>query len=293
MGIHKLIVQILLKRSTTRNMILKEYRIAMPLSVEEYHIGQLYMIAKHSSEESKHGEGVEVVENCPIDDADHGKGQYTEKKIHLSSRLPSWIRSMVPKIFYVTEKAWNYYPFTITEYTCSFIPRCTISIQTKYLNDKGTTENCLDISEDLLENRIVDFVDIVNDPVSEHRYKSSEDLTKVQSKNTGRGPLSSNWLEGAEPVMTSYKSVSVKLDLWGFQSRLEDYVHKSIREVLLVGHRQAVAWLDDWHGMSIEEVRQFESRMQQETNQRLLQDLVDSPLTPATPSEKKGWFSWS
>ena len=28
-------------------------------------------------------------------------------------------RSMVPKIFYVTEKAWNYYPFTITEYSVS------------------------------------------------------------------------------------------------------------------------------------------------------------------------------
>lgn len=33
----------------------------------QYHVGQLYMIAKHSSEESKNGEGVEVVENCPID----------------------------------------------------------------------------------------------------------------------------------------------------------------------------------------------------------------------------------
>ena len=44
------------------------------------------MIAKHSAEESKHGEGVEVVENCPIDDPDHGKGQYTEKRIHLSNR---------------------------------------------------------------------------------------------------------------------------------------------------------------------------------------------------------------
>lgn len=30
------------------------------------------------------------------------------------SRLPAWIQKLIPKIFYVTEKAWNYYPFTIT-----------------------------------------------------------------------------------------------------------------------------------------------------------------------------------
>lgn len=30
------------------------------------------------------------------------------------SKLPYWIQSFVPKIFYITEKAWNYYPFTIT-----------------------------------------------------------------------------------------------------------------------------------------------------------------------------------
>lgn len=31
-----------------------------------------------------------------------------------SSKLPYWIQSILPRIFYVTEKAWNYYPFTIT-----------------------------------------------------------------------------------------------------------------------------------------------------------------------------------
>lgn len=30
------------------------------------------------------------------------------------SKLPSWARAVVPKIFYVTEKAWNYYPYTVT-----------------------------------------------------------------------------------------------------------------------------------------------------------------------------------
>ena len=27
---------------------------------------------------------------------------------------------MIPNIFYITEKAWNYFPYTITEYTVSW-----------------------------------------------------------------------------------------------------------------------------------------------------------------------------
>ena len=42
------------------------------------------MIAKHSSEQSHGGEGVEVIENRPHEDEVHGKGQFTEKRVHLS-----------------------------------------------------------------------------------------------------------------------------------------------------------------------------------------------------------------
>lgn len=99
------------------------------------------MIARHSLEQSGDGEGVEVVENCEIEDPEHGKGQFTEKRIHLSSRLPYWVQSICPRVFYITEKAWNYYPFTITEYTCSFVPKFNISILTRYEDNSGTTEN--------------------------------------------------------------------------------------------------------------------------------------------------------
>ena len=34
-------------------MLIKEYRIPLPMSVEEYRIAQLYMIAKKSKQESK------------------------------------------------------------------------------------------------------------------------------------------------------------------------------------------------------------------------------------------------
>uniref|UniRef100_A0A0K8S6L2 Phosphatidylinositol transfer protein N-terminal domain-containing protein n=1 Tax=Lygus hesperus TaxID=30085 RepID=A0A0K8S6L2_LYGHE len=102
-------------------VLLKEYRICMPLSVEEYRIGQLYMIARHSLEQTESGNGVEIVENKECEDPQHGKGQFTEKRIHLNGRLPYWLQAVLPSVFYITEKAWNYYPYTVTEYTCSFL----------------------------------------------------------------------------------------------------------------------------------------------------------------------------
>lgn len=50
----------------------------------QYQIGQLYMVARHSLEQSNGGDGVEVVDNKECFDPEHGKGTYTEKRIHLS-----------------------------------------------------------------------------------------------------------------------------------------------------------------------------------------------------------------
>jgi len=301
-------------------MLIKEYRICMPITVEEYKIGQLYMIAKHSHEESQKGEGVEVVENRPHEDPVHGSGQYTEKRIYISSKLPGWIKSMVPRIFYVTEKAWNYYPFTITEYSCSFIPRFSVNILTKYENNNGSTDNCLDSSSETLDARVVDFIDIATDPCAPHHFKEEEDLSKFRSKKTPRGPLLEGWRDHVKPIMCSYKLVDVRFEMmYLIQNRVEEFVHKSIREILLVGHRQAFAWIDEWFGLSLQDVRDYEARMQEETNDKVRQkgsepttpqpledevggstpDFVTPGCTPGntptspTGGQKKGWFSWS
>lgn len=50
----------------------------------QYRVGQLYMIARHSYEQTDNGEGVETIINAPCEDPVHGKGQFTEKRIHLS-----------------------------------------------------------------------------------------------------------------------------------------------------------------------------------------------------------------
>ncbi|KAL4657919.1 cytoplasmic phosphatidylinositol transfer protein 1-like [Arapaima gigas] len=254
-------------------MLMKEYRICMPLTVEEYRIGQLYMISKHSHEQSDRGEGVEVVQNEPFEDPTHGCGQFTEKRLYLNSKLPSWARAVVPKIFYITEKAWNYYPYTITvlfsfPLQCSFLPKFSIHIKTKYEDNKGSNDSIFD-SEPKDEDTEVCFIDVAYDEIPERYYKEEEDLRCFRSEKTLRGPLLEGWRDTQQPIMCSYKLVAVKFEVWGLQTRVEQFVHKVVRDILLLGHRQAFAWVDEWIDMTMDEVREYERATQEATNKKI------------------------
>ncbi|XP_061633742.1 cytoplasmic phosphatidylinositol transfer protein 1b isoform X2 [Phyllopteryx taeniolatus] len=251
-------------------MLMKEYRICMPLTVDEYRIGQLYMISKHSCEQSGSGEGVEVVRNEPDNHPEHGPGQVTEKQIYLSSKLPAWAKVFAPRFFYVTEKAWNFYPYTITEYSLSFLPKFSIRIETRFENNNGCNDNVFMDGPTAAED--VTFLDILSDPIPEKHYKESEDLSRWQSSKTQRGPLEEGWREDHRPIMCSYKRVRCSFEVYGFQTKTEDFIHRNIRDILLIGHRQAVAWVDEWHGLSLDEVREYENMMQKKTNSKVKQN---------------------
>ncbi|KAM4545892.1 phosphatidylinositol transfer protein alpha isoform [Odontesthes bonariensis] len=95
-------------------MLIKEYRVILPISVEEYQVGQLYSVAEASKNETGGGEGVEVLKNEPYE-KDGEKGQYTHKIYHLQSKVPSFVRMLAPaSALNIHEKAWNAYPYCRT-----------------------------------------------------------------------------------------------------------------------------------------------------------------------------------
>uniref|UniRef100_W5N818 Cytoplasmic phosphatidylinositol transfer protein 1 n=1 Tax=Lepisosteus oculatus TaxID=7918 RepID=W5N818_LEPOC len=268
--------------------LIQTYSICFLQRIELYYrIGQLYMISKHSHEQSDRGEGVEVVQNEPYEDPAHGKGQFTEKRVYLNSKLPSWARAVVPKIFYVTEKAWNYYPYTITEYTCSFLPKFSIHIETKYEDNKGCNDHIY--IRHLSDQRSVCRATVQSNKLPERYYKESEDLRYFKSTKTSRGLLKEGWRDSQDPIMCSYKLVTVKFEVWGLQTRVEQFVHKVVRDVLLLGHRQAFAWVDEWIDMTMDEVREFERATQEATNKKIgvfppMISISESNLPPSTRS---------
>ncbi|XP_052864610.1 protein retinal degeneration B [Anopheles cruzii] len=260
-------------------MLIKEYRIPLPLTVEEYRIAQLYMIAKKSREESSGaGSGVEIIVNEPYQDGPGGNGQYTRKIYHVGSHLPGWIKGLLPKsALTVEEEAWNAYPYTKTRYTCPFVEKFSLEIETYYFPDNGHQENVFKLSGSDLRNRIVDLIDIVKDQLGGADYTRDEDPTLYCSERTGRGPLSEQWLdeyweevkERKQPternmsLMCAYKLCRVEFRYWGMQTKLEKFIHDTaLRKTMLRAHRQAWAWQDEWYGLSMEAIREIERQTQ-------------------------------
>lgn len=71
------------------------------------------------------------------------------------------------------------------------------------------------------------------------------------------------------------------------------YFLQTIREILLLGHRQAFAWIDDWISMTIADVRTYECEMQRRTNTKVNACDLDTTtvavdnVTPSSPRSPK------
>lgn len=132
------------------------------------------------------------------------------------------------------------------------------------------------MSPDELSQRTVEHIDIVKDPLAEHKYKETEDPTKVTIKKTRptRGPLKDGWQASCKeenvPVMCAYKIVKAKFEVWGLQTRVEAFTQKTIRDILLLAHRQAFCWTDEWYDMSYDSIVKFERDTYAKTNEKVL-----------------------
>eukprot|EP00071_Canis_lupus_P032539 XP_022266096.1 membrane-associated phosphatidylinositol transfer protein 2 isoform X4 [Canis lupus familiaris] len=264
-------------------MIIKEYRIPLPMTVEEYRIAQLYMIQKKSRNETYgEGSGVEILENRPYTDGPGGSGQYTHKVYHVGMHIPSWFRSILPKAaLRVVEESWNAYPYTRTRFTCPFVEKFSIDIETFYKTDAGENPNVFSLSpveknQLTIGNLHQDFIDIVKDPVPPNEYKTEEDPKLFHSIKTQRGPLSDNWIEEYKqqvfPIMCAYKLCKVEFRYWGMQSKIERFIHDTgLRKVMVRAHRQAWCWQDEWYGLNMENIRELEKEAQLMLSRKMAQ----------------------
>uniref|UniRef100_A0A673ZDR4 Phosphatidylinositol transfer protein membrane associated 2 n=1 Tax=Salmo trutta TaxID=8032 RepID=A0A673ZDR4_SALTR len=229
-----------------------------------------YCGKKSRNETCGEGSGVEILENKPYENGPGGIGQYTHKVYHIGMHIPSWFRSILPKAaLRVEEESWNAYPYTRTRYTCPFVEKFSIDIETYYKPDTGNQPDVFNMSPAEKRLRTLDPIDIVKDPITPHEYLQEEDPRIYRSDKTKRGPLQEDWIEeynnnpGKTPIMCAYKLCKVEFRYWGMQSKIERFIHDvGLRKVMVRAHRQAWCWQDEWYGLTIEDIRQLELETQ-------------------------------
>jgi len=262
-------------------MVLIEYRIPLPLTVDEFQVAQLFMVLKASKENTGGGEGVEWVKNEPYDNSNgtgnevseisgvtipKNKGQYTLKKYHVASKVPGFLKTFVPTdSMILIEEAWNAYPHCKTVLINAYLlkEKFRVIIETMHHPDNGHTENVLNLpAKDLKERKVVN-IDIA-EPVPASDYIEAEDPAKFKSQKTGRGLLKPGWSKDHQPVMTCYKLVTADFKYWGFQTKVESLIDSYEFKLFKTTLRQAFCLIDEWHGLTMDDIRRMEAEVKQE-----------------------------
>ncbi|VAH89719.1 unnamed protein product [Triticum turgidum subsp. durum] len=247
-------------------------RIIMPMLMEEYEIGLSYTIIKMEQQNTNGKEGVEVLQQVPFEDDELGEGQFTSKVYHLqreSLTMDNHERALHPQVLSQCMRTPG--PLIQRAEQCPLFSKCSLTIDTVIRPDNGCSENettlrlpynqAHNLNSQQLAAREVEIIDIASvsrDYWSKVITAPKVDLTTFKSQRTERGPLLNGWMDSCRPVMTIYKLVVMDAPIWGLGERLEDCLIAVPRALFLACHRLCFAWIDEWYGMTMEQIREME-----------------------------------
>ena len=117
------------------------------------------------------------------------------------------------------------------------------------------------MSEKDLKKREVVTIDIAKYSQKEKgKVSKSEDVSQWHSSKRNIGPLEENWYQNAnlDKIMWCYKNVTIHCNYLGFRTVIENLVRKQQKMIFTRSMRQMVVQMDEWDGLSLEEIRRME-----------------------------------
>ncbi|KAL9678254.1 hypothetical protein QQ045_016096 [Rhodiola kirilowii] len=262
----------------------------MPMSLEEYQVAQAFMVMKMQQQTTTSTEGVDILESREFQDDVLGVGYYTSKVYRLQSKAPAWLAALAPAdALILQEEAWNAYPRCKTVIKCPYFNKFSLTIDTIHKADNGKSENVHGLSQQQLAARQVELIDIATAATNYWSYvvgSNNVSFSDFKSVKTGRGPLCEGWQEKCSPVMTAYKVVTIEAPYWGFGSRVEQVFLAGERALFIESHKNCFAWIDEWFGMTMEQICELEQQSQSSVDEVTLFQIPKVGNPPSLSGEK-------
>ncbi|XP_071477493.1 phosphatidylinositol transfer protein alpha isoform-like [Diadema antillarum] len=212
-------------------MDITEYRIVLPLTLDELNIASLYTVCAVSKAETGGGEGIEWVVRRETETDDGEPCLYTHKIIHMEKKVPGFIRMLLPSgAFTIHEKTTNCFPRCRTEYSNPGYMKDNYSTVVETISiadDRGEIDNVFDLGPEELSRREVVNIDIINDRIPNSESQFNTDPSKVTFQKVKRGPFGPHWQDTCTPVLCCYKLVKTEFKWFGLQEKIQAQIKKS------------------------------------------------------------------
>lgn len=288
--------------------VIKEYRIPLPISVQEYEVGMLWSVIEESKAQTGGGEGVEILKNEPYE-KDGQKGQYTEKIYRMDSKFPKWVKMLfgeknIKNMAYFEEVAWNAYPYckTIVRNPKFMKDAFELKVETWHL-DAFDQENVHKVPEDVWKTVTVVNIDVTDSIAASDYNKEKDPCCMKSTKCPDRSPLDKNWMTKAKQemkiynelvkqgtleselppkpkYMCVYKMITLKSRWRPMTWKLEPWGHQQQERAFTIFHRQIYCWLDNWVDLTMKDIREIEA----EAKRKLKDDLNKGEVQGTTLS---------
>jgi hypothetical protein len=134
------------------------------------------------------------------------------------------------------------------------------------LPEDEVNQNVHELKGSTLKKRKLTPLDIYDAPENASDYKTDEDPRKFHSEKTGRGPLAKDWQKKKDeyPLMTCFKLYEIEFKWKLLQTRVENFIVSAVKRLLHNFHRQLFCWIDRWHGMTMDDIRELEAKTKED-----------------------------
>mmetsp|Transcript_85974 Transcript_85974/g.229452 ORF Transcript_85974/g.229452 Transcript_85974/m.229452 type:complete len:249 (-) Transcript_85974:395-1141(-) len=229
-------------------VVVKEYRIPMPFTVEEYRRGNMYCLRKHLLSEAGAAGGAEIIEIGQTEHPIVGNCQFVKRRYALDESFPSFMRAISTNGTTLEEFHNSSLPVSSSIMKLPAFQSFMLRIDTLLLEDCGTTPNAFNLPANALSKRQVQIIDIA---------KATTKLTSTLENGQTLGSLAANWQKTEKKMMCVYKLVTVEFEYWGLKSAVENYMQTCEEETSVIHNQRVFCWSSQWLGHSLAEVESY------------------------------------
>lgn len=111
-------------------------------------------------------------------------------------------------------------------------------------------------------------MDIGKDPVNAIMKPNTDPLV-FKSEKTGRGPLTEGWKNHEKPMMCCYKLITIKFQVFGFQTKIESLIQTNQVDLLTKFHKEIFCAIDRWYGLDMSDIRRLEDEVKDELARKM------------------------